>query len=165
MRKCAVAILLLGTIAGISGCSRRSSSTQPAAHSFVVSLPDGWYEVGKQSPRLYRRRETGAGSLQISLQPPLGKTITTGPELEQEFLKHLERLGPDLGERWMVTNDVCQAGLLATAMYKSPKYGFMQFWVIHSDVSVFATYIMGSLDTVAVEGPQAGVIVKSIRIK
>ncbi|MCY3022306.1 MAG: hypothetical protein NTW87_25115 [Planctomycetota bacterium] len=160
-----VAVVVVVFALAVALCLRRSKAPSPAIRQLRLTLVAGWYEEPGKSPRTFRRRADGSGVLQISLQPPLKRKVTTGEEAENELARLLDSLGMDLGERQLMAHDKCSSGILATAIYKSQKQGLLQFWLIPREVTVFASYTMGSLETVRQEVAEANEMVKTATLE
>lgn len=100
--------------------------------------------------------------LQLSFQPPL-------PELQREPERLLpwlqEFIRQDMPELQVAVQEgpvECKTGPCAFSLRRSTRYGLKGLWVIPAaDVVVFATYIMGSPDTVIPELEDAMMIVQS----
>ena len=130
---------------GVSEPTRKDILAGIPHRSFALNLPDGWQEISGKSPRTYTRRAEGSGVLQLSLQPPLDRPITTGTDAEKELSELLDSIGKDmdLGKRLSMSHEDCASGIMAFADYQSEKHGPMRFWLIPTELTVFATYTDG----------------------
>jgi len=134
-------------------------------HTMLVHLPVGWTEISGQSPRAYKRSEKGSGILQISLFPPSSTAINSGADAELQLERMMEAMSSsELGNRIVLTYDQAKTGIMATALYKNEKQGLFQVWLVCGEVNIFATYTMGSLETVQTEIQEAAKIVKDITL-
>jgi hypothetical protein len=126
-----------------------------------VILPSDWSEVPGQYPREYRRQAEGAGVRQVSLKPPQpelnAKPDSLLPWLRAFISESIPELDGPVHEELLE----CSAGPCAFSLRKSKQYGLVGLWVIPAEVLVFATYIMGSPDTVKDELDDAMTIIES----
>jgi hypothetical protein len=131
-----------------------------------VALPANWYEVPGQSPRAYRREGERTGWLRVSFYPPLGAPTADDASSDEDaaalLSKRLSGLGVDLGMKLVESHGPCDAGMMATSVWRSAKQGLQQFWLIPAEVSVFATYTAGNLQTAKEEMAEAHVIMKTV---
>lgn len=135
--------------------------------SFAMSLPDGWHELPGKSPRTYTRQAEGSGVLQISLQPPSDHPISTGTDAEKELTQLLDSIGKsmDLGRRLSISHDTCASGVMAFADYQSDQHGLMRFWLIPTEVTVFATYTDGRSSVAEHEIAEAHTTLKAAKFE
>jgi hypothetical protein len=148
----------------------RALRARPAVRvgTFVMRLPDGWYEAEREpGAHCYRRRVEGSGELRVSLQPPLAGRVRSGRRAEQELARLVAGLGADLdlGERLALTSGRCALGVYATALCKSERHGLLQFWLIPAEATVFASYTMGSLDAVKQDLAEAMQIMRQVELR
>jgi hypothetical protein len=54
-------------------------------------------------------------------------------------------------------------GVMATSIWRSRSQGLQQYWMIASEVLIFASYVMGSLDTAEIEMAEAQQIIDGLR--
>ena len=132
--------------------------------SVIITLPSDWHEVEGARPRAYRRRGPSSGILQISLKPPLDDPISSGEQALARLDELLAELGP-LGKQLASGHDECAAGFMAFALYKHDKNGLMAIWFIPGEVTVFATWQMGSTATAAIERSEAHEIMRQVRFE
>ena len=126
-----------------------------------VILPSDWREVPGRSPREYRRQAEGAGVLQVSLQPPQPQ-LSAKPETLLPWLQAFIRESmPELDAAVHEEEIECSAGPCAFSLRRSKQYGLVGLWVIPAEVFVFASYIMGSPNTVKEELDDAMTIIAS----
>jgi hypothetical protein len=126
-----------------------------------VILPSDWRELPGRSPREYRRQAEGAGVLQVSLQPPQPQ-LSANPNRLMPWLQTFIRDSmPELEGAIHEQDMECSAGPCAFSLRRSKQYGLIGLWVIPAEVFVFATYIMGSPETVKAELHNAMTIVES----
>lgn len=125
--------------------ARRDFLAGVPRRSFTLNLLDGWQELPGKSPRTYSRQADGSGVLQVSLQPALEHAVTSGGDAERELSELLDSIGKDmvLGQRVSVSHEECASGIMAFADYKSDQHGLMRFWLIPTEVTVFASYTDG----------------------
>ena len=145
-----------------AGCSRRGTSALQK-RTLLVDIPPGWHEEPGEGTHVYRRDGADSGYLHISLQPPLPQSVTSGAEAEAQLQNLLDNLGMPLGERVLLTHTDGAVGTIAVAVYKSPERGLLQFWMIPSDATIFASYNMGNLETAKQEMSEAHEIMKNVR--
>jgi hypothetical protein len=126
-----------------------------------VILPSDWCEVPGRSPREYRRQAEGAGVLQVSLQSPQAQ-LSARPDTLLAWLQAFIRDSmPELDGAVHEQGLECSAGPCAFSLRRSKQYGLVGLWVIPAEAFVFATYIMGSPDTVKDELADAMTIMES----
>ena len=101
----------------------------------------------------------------ISLQPPLDHKVRSGAEAETALVGILDDLGMELGERKLLSHADSAMGVMAFAVHTPPKAGLVQFWVIPAQVTVFATYEIGNLETVKQEMLEAHRIMLGLRLE
>jgi len=96
-----------------------------------VTLPEGWYHVPGATPLEYHPGGEGGGVLQISLNPPFKKKITSGEEAEKKLVELNDALSvrEDLGERIALGHEIAESGIMATATYQGVNQQLMQFWL------------------------------------
>mgnify|MGYP001197129737 CR=1 FL=1 len=125
-----------------------------------VVLPENWFEVPDVKPREFRSIDDETGRLQISLNPPLA------PDTDPLNDLRLILAGTsDLGEEQAAELDEFPTGPVATLLFKSPRVGLFQAWLIsHPDASIFATYTMGSLARAQYELRESSHILRGMRI-
>jgi hypothetical protein len=99
--------------------------------------------------------------LQVSLQPAQpelsARPDTLLPWLRAFIRESMPELDGPVHEREME----CSAGPCAFSLRRSKQYGLVGLWAIPAEVFVFATYVMGSPDTVEAELDDAMTIVGS----
>ena len=125
-----------------------------------VVLPENWYEVPDCQPRMYRTRSEESGVLQLSLLPPIEPE---GDEDLQARLREMIADQPDLGEEIAAATEQTDLGPMATLVYKSPRVGLFQVWLIPAQATLFATYTMGELGRAEYEMRDAAHILRGIR--
>lgn len=130
---------------GASDPARKDILAGIPRRTFTLNLPDGWRELPGKSPRTYSRQAEGSGVLQVSFQPPLDHPATTGADAERELSGLLDSIGKDmaLGQRLSISHEECASGIMAFANYQSEQHGLMRFWLLPTEVTVFATYTDG----------------------
>lgn len=123
-----------------------------------VALPENWFEVPDARPRQFRSRDEDSGCLQISFNPPL--------EPDTEILAKLRDLmaaQPDLEEQAAASEEL-PVGPCVTILFKSRQVGLFQAWLIaRPDVSLFATYTMGSVARAQYELNESAHIIRGLR--
>jgi len=134
---------------------------RPGTRALVLDLPTGWYEVPGESPRAFRSGNPDSGILQISLLPPPDREIPGNAGVEEQLERLLDGLDMELGERLSLTSEKARSGIVATALYKRPKHGLVQYWLIPGEVTIFATYTMGNPGNATAEFAQAAKIMKT----
>src|SRR5690242_17607775 len=126
-----------------------------------LKFPPDWEPVGGEN-RTYRKKGNETGSLRLSLNPP----IDIDPNGDEALVEHLRSLvkstGLDIGSEVHATLARTPIGRLATILFRSPSVGLLQFWLIDSEVAIFASYSMGGLATVEAELMDANGIMKSV---
>jgi hypothetical protein len=126
-----------------------------------VILPSDWREVPGRSPREYRRQAKGAGVLQVSLQSPQPRLNARPDKLLPWLQAFIRESMPELDAPVHEEDVECNAGPCAFSLRRSKQHGLVGLWVIPAEVLVFATYIMGSPDTVKDELDDAMTIIQS----
>jgi hypothetical protein len=127
-----------------------------------VFLPDDWYEVPGDS-RAYRRRSEGSGWLRLTLLPPERELATDGDAVVARLEELIEQFGgPDTGEKIGSAYGPCNEGLLATSLWKSPRYGILRFWLIPGRMTLFACFEMGDPESVGQETSDAQDMMESV---
>ena len=160
-RKTMAKHLLLAVLAILCvSCSKRPEESLPRT-SFIVDLPDNWYEADSGLPKAYRMKGENTGWLHVSLMPA-GDTEPLTNALDGL----LKSTGLDTGEQIELLQDKTAFGPMAISLHKSESRGLLQFWLIDAgEVWVFASYTMGALDTATEEMAQAQQIVRHLRIE
>jgi hypothetical protein len=131
-------------------------------HSIHVSLPSTWEEV-PDDLKTYRRCEAG-GVLQMSLRPPLGDESPDEQAVAEALESLLVRINLDFGEEIVASTSTTALGIAATSLRKSQERGLMQFWLIAGEITVFATYVMGSLQEVQQDLAEAQQIIAGLEL-
>ena len=133
--------------------------------TFSPEFPAGWQEQPGQSPRAYKRGAEGSGVLQISLYPPSDRPAPTGADAEQELSDALDSVANNmhLGERVSLSHEDGAAGPLAFADYHTEAHGPVRFWMILSQVRVFASYTDGKSPVAEREIAEAHAVLKAAR--
>lgn len=162
MKTLLVLAFVVAVCIGIAACSRKGASDLNR-RSIIVDLPPGWHEEPGKGTHVYRRDGDDSGYLHISLQPPLPQPVNSGQDAEAQLKSLLESLGMPLGEPVLFTHTESAVGIMAVAVYKSPERGMLQFWMIPSEVTIFASYNMGNLATAKQEMTEAHEIMKKVR--
>src|SRR5678815_4858087 len=108
-----------------------------------VILPADWVEVPHQSPREFRNTAR-FGSVQISLLPPLPQLSAAPDQLLPWLQAYIRSRAPELHDLVREHEVECTVGRGAFSLRRSVQQGLVAFWVIASDVLVFATYVSGS---------------------
>ena len=127
----------------------------------VIPLADRWHEIPGETPRAFRRPEEESGWLQISLHPPQAEAIGNSAKATA-LLKELLKDQKDLGEECGTTCMDSAAGIMAVSVWKSPKRGLLQFWLIPCEVAVFASYTMGNPARAKQEAGEAHQMMKGL---
>jgi hypothetical protein len=117
-----------------------------------LDLPQDWQEFPSDNGRLYRRKIEGSGFFRVSLLPPTLPAMTDGPTVLKKLLSILREVDMPVGNVVYAEHWPCKAGMMAHTLRKLPKVGLMKYWLIPCETcSIFATYDMGSLETVKQE--------------
>ncbi len=111
-----------------------------------ISFPPNWEPIPGEN-RAFRKKELGSGTLRISLNPPLDNTIEDGKALLTHLRAILGKLNLDHGSEIRGFSGNCSLGPIATTLWQSPNQGLLQFWLIKSEATIFATYTMGTPET------------------
>lgn len=134
--------------------------------TLVVSVPENWRELPDQRPRAYRSDRPGAGILRISLFPPEDNPIH-GPAASDHLAKLIDKLGPSLdpGKNLRRNHTNTPIGTLATARYQSDEHGLTAFFLIPSELTIFATYTDGAPEIAKQEITEAIAILKELQFE
>ena len=128
----------------------------------MVFLPADWREVKGNGARAYRKIGASSGWLNISLLPPEPSLCGDDHATSTRLRKLLDDLGMPLGREVHADTTDCTLGRMAFSIWKSPERGLLQFWLIPSEVMVFASYTMGNLRTAQQEMADAHSIIESL---
>jgi hypothetical protein len=140
----------------------KHSTTRPMPRRQLhINCPKNWEFVpGERSA--YRRKGINTGELRISLHPPPPTNNASGPATSQRLQQLLDATGQKLGNQLHASYRICDLGLMATSLWRSPERGLQQYWLIECEISIFASFIMGSLETVQVELAEAQQILNEL---
>jgi hypothetical protein len=115
-----------------------------AKRKLSVFLPESWYEVPDQQPRLFQRRVEGSGTLSISLHPPEGlQHKKDGRVLIARLHDILRATKMELGAHLSSEFGPCSEGTMAWSTWRSSHYGLMKFWLIPAERHVFGVFKSG----------------------
>jgi hypothetical protein len=131
-----------------------------------VDLPSGWRELPKGgSGRAYSPVGTNRGILRISLQPPHEGDLPDEKAVLRAFNAIAAKVGIDIGEAAYdhPIHAPLGAGLLRIG--KHPRYGIVAVAVVFGEVTVLATYEIGSLRHAEEELAQVARILRALRLE
>lgn len=148
--------------------SRLEKKKRQTGH-FFIELPAGWHQEPGENAFTFKPDGEDTGILQISLQPPFEPNITTTEEAEEKLIELVSqfsgRLGADMGEQVLFTSELGASGFITTARYKGGDTELTQFWMIPTDVTIFATYMVGKPEKAEEEFAAASNIMKTVGFK
>jgi hypothetical protein len=132
-----------------------------ANRQLVVHFPHTWEAIQGQS-RAFRRKGENTGQLRLSLCPPI-EGNGDGNAVSNRLSTTLLSIGKELGEEIHSSHRLCSLGVMATSIWRSSSQGLQQYWMVESEVSIFASYVMGSLETIEIEMAEAQQIIDGLR--
>jgi len=142
---------------------RKTSSNR---HRLNVTLAERWREVRDEGPgRAYRRLGASSGWLRLSLFPPMPEIRGDGESIGRRLAELLKESGMAMGRCVHSSHGPCAEGVMATSLWKSLERGILQFWLVPSRATVFASYQMGSLKSVQQELADAQRIIETMHFE
>lgn len=131
-----------------------------------VNLPSGWHDVPGASPLEFRPEGEGGGVLQISLNPPFKRKITSGEDAEKKLIELNDALSmrEDLGDLIALSHEQAASGIMATAIYQADNQLY-SFWLIPAELTILGTYITSKGDKASEELAQAAEIMRTVEFR
>jgi hypothetical protein len=132
-----------------------------ANRQLFVNFPQTWEAIQDQS-RTFHRKGENTGLLRLSLLPPIEDNCN-GDVVSTRLRATLLSTGMELGKEIQSSHRLCSLGIMATSIWRSPSQGLQQYWMIKTEVLIFVSYVMGSLETVEIEMAEAQQIIDGLR--